>query len=115
MRRRFSPRSKTCTRLAWTSPTHDLGLVDEHLDKFLVAGEVGENAFDGDFFLKAMSAVELTSKNLGHSSNADALEQGVLAELFVEGRRLCSVAMPSLLARSRPKSITMDVQMIAQG
>ena len=58
----------------------DLRLVDEHLDELFVLRDVRQDALDRDEPFEALDAVGLGAKDLGHTSDVDALEQVVLAE-----------------------------------
>jgi hypothetical protein len=58
----------------------DLGFIDEHLDEVLVLPHRGEDPLDGDDLLEALDAVALGLEDLGHATDADAIEEQVLAE-----------------------------------
>ncbi len=60
----------------------DAGLVDEHGDKLIVFGEVGEDFFDGHRFFEAPDAGHGGTIDLGHAPTSDQLMEGVLAKLL---------------------------------
>ncbi|MFH1437893.1 MAG: hypothetical protein ABIJ56_19455, partial [Pseudomonadota bacterium] len=58
----------------------DLGLVEKHLDETVALGEVGKDLLDDENFFEAPDAVHLGLENLGHSSLAQEVLDGILAE-----------------------------------
>ncbi len=53
----------------------DLRLIDEHLDEVAVLAHRRENSLDRDDLLEALHAVGLGLEDLGHTADADAIEQ----------------------------------------
>jgi hypothetical protein len=64
--------------------TRDLRFIDEHLDEVTVLAHRGQDALDRDDLLEAFDAVALGFEDLGHSADADAIEQ----EVFPKGNGL---------------------------
>src|SRR5262245_40043508 len=58
----------------------DLGLIDEHLDEFLVLGHRRQDAFDGENLLEPLDAEGFRLEDLGHAADAQALEKEILPE-----------------------------------
>ena len=65
----------------------DLGLVDEHLDEVVVLGEVREHALDRDEVGLALRVEGLRAIDLRHSTERDAVEEVIAAELLSPSHR----------------------------
>ena len=77
------------------------GLVDEHPDEGLAAGERGEDPLDHHRLAHSGQRVEARTVELGHPADGESLEQLVLAELDRDGRGHAWKEKASTRARTR--------------
>jgi hypothetical protein len=58
----------------------ELGFVDEHVDEFLVVGEVRQDLLDGDNLLKSLHPPHPSLPDFSHTAGGNLLDQHILTK-----------------------------------